>query len=142
MRASPPGWSWSAPSPAAPRPSRGPLAARFRARGGVWARTACVEEYGREHTELKWAADVAAAERHGTAPPALDEIGWDTGDFDVVGAEQTRRENDAARNGSPLLVCDTDAFATATWERRYLGAAARPAPPYRSDTAAGTGSTC
>ena len=106
------------------------LAATFRARGGVWARTACVDEYGREHTERTWAAEVAA---HPEAPPALDEIVWNRDDFDVVGAEQTRRENEAACNGSPLLVCDTDAFATASWERRYLDGAARPDPAYAHD---------
>ncbi len=31
----------------------------------------------------------------------------------------------AASAGSPLLICDTDAFATAIWERRYLAAQAR-----------------
>jgi HTH-type transcriptional repressor of NAD biosynthesis genes len=39
---------------------------------------------------------------------------------------QTGLENSAAREGSPLLVCDTDAFATSVWERRYLGREARP----------------
>jgi HTH-type transcriptional repressor of NAD biosynthesis genes len=36
----------------------------------------------------------------------------------------------ALAGGSPLLVCDTDAFATAVWERRYLGAQARVEPPW------------
>jgi len=31
----------------------------------------------------------------------------------------------AAAAGSPLLVCDTDAFATSVWERRYLSERAR-----------------
>ena len=31
---------------------------------------------------------------------------------------------------SPILVCDTDAFATAVWERRYLGPAARTGQPW------------
>lgn len=106
------------------------LTQQVRRRGGVWERTACVEEYGREHTEVKWAAAVTAAEQRGATPPALDEIVWNAADFDVVGVEQTRRENVAAGNGSPLLVCDTDAFATAQWERRYLGDAARPDPDY------------
>ncbi|MHA3700624.1 AAA family ATPase [Jatrophihabitans sp. YIM 134969] len=106
------------------------LTERFRGRGGVWERTDCVEEYGREHTELKWTADVATAKTAGTTPPALDEIVWTTDDFDTVGAEQQARENAAASNGSPLLVCDTDAFATAIWERRYLGDDAREDPAY------------
>jgi nicotinamide riboside kinase len=43
--------------------------------------------------------------------------------------EQAKRENAAAGAG-PLVVCDTDAFATAIWERRYLGAAARDLQPW------------
>ncbi|WP_405491913.1 AAA family ATPase [Nocardia sp. NBC_00511] len=97
------------------------LADHYAARGGEWANTRCVPEYGREYTELNWAAQ---------PDRALDEITWDADDFDTVAIEQTRREQAAARSGSPLLICDTDAFATAIWERRYLGAAARPAQPW------------
>lgn len=45
-------------------------------------------------------------------------------------AEQTRRENAAAAAGSPVLICDTDAFATAIWERRYLGGRSRSDQPW------------
>jgi NadR type nicotinamide-nucleotide adenylyltransferase len=92
------------------------LADRFRARGGVFARTGWVPEYGREYTEIKWRRD---------GVPNLDDLVWDRADFDAVAAEQTSRENAAAAAGSPLLVCDTDAFATSVWERRYLGVDAR-----------------
>lgn len=91
------------------------LAEHYRRRGGGWARTQWVPEFGREYTELKWRA----------AGGALDDLVWTAADFDAVATEQTRREEAAARSGSPLLVCDTDAFATAIWERRYLGVAAR-----------------
>ena len=30
-------------------------------------------------------------------------------------------EDGAAASGAPLIICDTDAFATQLWERRYLG---------------------
>ena len=102
------------------------LAARLRDRGGVWARTECVPEYGREYTHLKWRRDGGA----------LDALVWDRDDFDLVAAEQTRAEEAAARRGSPVLVCDTDAFATAIWERRYLGVEARPGPPWADRPAA------
>ncbi|BBY31893.1 AAA family ATPase [Mycolicibacterium sediminis] len=96
------------------------LAEHYRARGGAWAATTWVPEYGREHTEAKWAEQ----------PGRLDEVVWNTADFDAIAVEQTRREEAAARHGSPLLVCDTDAFATAIWERRYLGAHARTGQPW------------
>jgi nicotinamide riboside kinase len=94
---------------------------RYAARGGVWANTRCVPEYGREYTGIKW------AEQPGRP---LDEVIWERTDFDTIAAEQTRIEEAAAREGSPLLICDTDAFATAVWERRYLGDAARSDPPW------------
>lgn len=101
------------------------LATRYRARGEAWSDTACVDEYGREFTEIVWARQVEAARLRGVRPPTLDEVEWAPTDFDEVATEQTRRENAAAATGSPLLVCDTDAFATSVWERRYLGAGAR-----------------
>jgi NadR type nicotinamide-nucleotide adenylyltransferase len=94
----------------------------YRRRGGNWAATQWVPEYGREYTEIKWTAE--AADR------PLDELRWNAADFDAVAREQTRQEQAAARIGSPLLVCDTDAFATAVWERRYLGDAARTGQPW------------
>lgn len=92
------------------------LAQTYRERGGVWAGTGCVPEYGREYTELKYRRFQA------THPGAeLAEMVWQGEDFAVVAAEQTRQEQLSAATGSPVLVCDTDAFATAVWERRYVG---------------------
>ena len=96
------------------------LAQHYADRSGNWADTKWVPEYGREHTELKC--------RQGSKQ--VGELIWDQTDFDTVATEQTRREEWAARNGSPLLVCDTDAFATTLWERRYLGGAARTGQPW------------
>ncbi len=106
------------------------LAQRFAARGGAFADTRWVAEYGREYTVIKWRAEQTAARAQRRPEPALADVVWTLGDFDAVAAEQTRREETAAAAGSPLLVCDTDAFATAVWERRYLGAAARTRRPW------------
>jgi HTH-type transcriptional repressor of NAD biosynthesis genes len=97
------------------------LARHYVDRGGVWAATQCVAEYGRAYTEQKWAAN-----------PLLDltELLWKAEDFDAIGLEQTRREEAAARIGSPVLICDTDAFATAVWKRRYLGPEAVSGEPW------------
>ena len=106
------------------------LAEHYRARGGIWSRTGWVGEYGREYTDLKWAAEKDAAHRLGRPLPELDTMVWDHHDFDRVGKEQTAAEERTARTGSPVLICDTDAFATTIWERRYLGENARPAPDW------------
>lgn len=101
------------------------LTGHYRARGGVWASTRCVDEFGREYTNQKWERERRACLSRGEPELALDELRWFTDDFDVVAQEQTRLECLAAAEGSPLLVCDTDAFATSIWERRYLGADSR-----------------
>jgi HTH-type transcriptional regulator, transcriptional repressor of NAD biosynthesis genes len=48
---------------------------------------------------------------------------WPPHDFTKVVHMQSAAEEEAAAIGGPVLVCDTDAFATPTWERRYLGEA-------------------
>lgn len=99
----------------------GLLAQHYAARGGSWAATQCVEEYGRHYTQLKWDKNPGVG---------LADVVWNTDDFDEIGVEQTRREEAAAGAGSPVLICDTDAFATAIWERRYLGPKARTRQPW------------
>ena len=49
------------------------------------------------------------------------EVVWTEEDFVVIAREQNRREDEAARRGGPVLVCDTDAMATAIWHERYRG---------------------
>ncbi|MFE3328401.1 AAA family ATPase [Streptomyces sp. NPDC059176] len=93
------------------------LTAHFRARGGVWSRTACVAEYGREFSEHKLAA--LRAEQPGAT---WSDVRFHSDDFPLIARRQTEREDAAARTGSPVLVCDTDAFATTVWHERYLGA--------------------
>jgi HTH-type transcriptional regulator, transcriptional repressor of NAD biosynthesis genes len=110
----------------------GLLSEHYRSRGGSWARTRCVPEFGREYTVIKWRQACAAAAAAGQPEPALDELEWTAADFDAIAAEQARMESDAAAARSPLLVCDTDAFATSVWERRYLGARARGLQPWAS----------
>ncbi|MEU6062757.1 AAA family ATPase [Streptomyces sp. NPDC047097] len=99
------------------------LADHYRARGGVWADTGYVAEYGREYSERKL-AEVRAAR------PGADwsEVAFASAEFPVIAREQAAREQAAARTGSPVLFCDTDAFATTIWHERYLGGA-YPAEP-------------
>lgn len=106
------------------------LAEEYRCRGGIWARTRRVSEAGRDYTLTKWHQARSEAAAAGRPDPPLAALEWTPADFDAVAAEQTRRENEAAAAGSPLLVCDTDAFATSVWERRYLAGQARSPQPW------------
>jgi NadR type nicotinamide-nucleotide adenylyltransferase len=65
-----------------------------------------VAEYGREYSARKQAAGDAV---------------WHSDEFRQIAREQTRREDQAAREANRVLVCDTNAFATVLWHRRYMG---------------------
>jgi NadR type nicotinamide-nucleotide adenylyltransferase len=69
--------------------------------------TPWVPEYGREFTLVKY---------------GRNDTEWRSGEFVEIAAEQQRQENAAAREANRVLVCDTNAFATALWHRRYMGA--------------------
>jgi NadR type nicotinamide-nucleotide adenylyltransferase len=69
-------------------------------------RTNWVAEYGREYSARKKAAGDAV---------------WHSDEFLEIAREQTRREDRAAREANRVLVCDTNAFATMLWHRRYMG---------------------
>lgn len=68
--------------------------------------TAWVEEYGREYSWRKQSAG---------------EETWETSEFVHIAEEQARREDEAARRANRVLFCDTNAFATVLWHRRYMG---------------------
>ncbi|MER7950070.1 AAA family ATPase [Streptomyces sp. NPDC096079] len=78
------------------------LADHYRRRGGVWARTRYVPDHARAY-----------------GGPALAELR--SSDFPVIAQGQAEREEAAARDGSPVLLCDTDAFAAAIRHERYTG---------------------
>lgn len=89
------------------------LRARDATHGSAYAATQWVPEVGRELTSEKLAllganADVAA-------------LRWETPDFIEVARRQAQREEQTARIGGPVLICDTDAFATGIWHERYVG---------------------
>lgn len=94
------------------------LVAHYRSLGGTFALTQWVPEYGREYTEI-------LLQRQGVidADPDAEvhSAEWTAEDFAVIAVEQQRLEDAAAASGAPLVICDTDAFATQLWERRYLG---------------------
>ncbi len=69
--------------------------------------TNCVEEYGREYSEIKL---------------ARNDPEWRSDEFVMIAKEQARREDAAAHETDRVLICDTNAFATVLWHRRYMGA--------------------
>ena len=92
------------------------LARHYRLRGGVWAATRWVPEFGRELTVRK------LEELRRERPSAvIEDVVWGRADFVTVADEQNAAEDRAARAGSPVLFGDTDALATTIWEERYLG---------------------
>jgi NadR type nicotinamide-nucleotide adenylyltransferase len=93
----------------------------LRARGGSHGLTRWVPEHGRDFTIEKLAFDRARAIVAGERPPAMDELEWRSDEFAVIAARQNALEDEAARLGGPVLVCDTDAFATGIWHERYMG---------------------
>ena len=76
------------------------LAAHFQT---LW-----VPEYGREYCET-YAKVGAEAEV------------WQSAEFETIAREQNQREDEMARRCNRLLICDTNAWATRLWHRRYMG---------------------
>lgn len=99
----------------------GALVDRLRARGGAHGLTRGVEEYGRRYTVEALALARAGARLRGEPVPAMGALPWPTSAFEHIARTQNAHEDAAARAGGPVLVCDTDAFATGIWHERYAG---------------------
>ena len=104
------------------------LSAHLAARGGALAGTRCVPEHGRDYSASKLEAARHQATAVGAPEPRVEDLVWTPGDFVHIATRQRDLEDAAARAGSPVLVCDTDAFATGVWLRRYLGTGLDVAP--------------
>jgi NadR type nicotinamide-nucleotide adenylyltransferase len=76
----------------------------------AYYRTVWVPEYGREYSER-------------LAAEGIDvwHYGWHTEEFVHIARVQQQREDAMASKASRVLICDTDALATAIWHERYLG---------------------
>ncbi|MDB5847775.1 MAG: transcriptional regulator, partial [Rhodoferax sp.] len=99
------------------------IADALRCRGGAHGATRWVEEYGRRFTIDKLASERAAAQLAGRVPPSMHGMTWRSEEFTAIARTQNALAAREARIGGPLLVCDTDAFATGVWHERYLGTA-------------------
>ncbi|MFE1903079.1 AAA family ATPase [Streptomyces gardneri] len=94
------------------------LADHYRRRGGVWARTRSVPSYAREYGDIELAG--LRAEHPGAT---RSDVTFRSSDFPVIAQRQAELEEEAARDGSPVLFCDTDAFAGTIWHERHMGTA-------------------
>lgn len=97
------------------------LAASLQARGGSWERVRWVPEFGREHTQNKLALARGRARLEGQSEPGMHDLLWSSAEFEFIARRQWHMEDTAARYGGPVLVADTDAFATGIWHERYVG---------------------
>jgi len=68
--------------------------------------TCWVPEYGREYSEVKM---------------LRGEVDWTSEEFIHIARAQNNLEDEAARRANKILICDTNAFATCLWHRRYMG---------------------
>lgn len=100
------------------------LADYWRRQGPPHHETRWIGEYGRAFTVEKLAQARALAQLEGRPAPGMKELVWTTDEFVHIANVQTAWEEEAARLGGPLLVCDTDALATEIWHERYLGSEA------------------
>lgn len=96
------------------------LTAALRSRGGHWSATGWVAEYGREYTINKLAVEQARARLHDASPPTMESLRWETSEFEHIASVQQQHEDLAAAQAGPVVICDTDAFATEIWHERYL----------------------
>ena len=97
------------------------LAQSLRERGGALGLTRWVPEYGRELSAHKLAEAIAHAQLHGLPRPHAEDLAWPSADFVHIARTQNALAREQAAIGGPVVVCDTDAFATAIWHERYVG---------------------
>ena len=70
--------------------------------------TVWVPEYGREYTEVN------------VGPEHFFDYQWRTEEFTHIAQRQTQMEDEMAEKANRVLICDTDALATAIWHERYM----------------------
>jgi HTH-type transcriptional repressor of NAD biosynthesis genes len=97
------------------------LVKHYRSLGGSFSLTMRVDEYGREYTIEKLAKAQNLAKKNNQPVPGMESLQWTEQDFINIALEQNCLEDNGAKSGSPLVICDTDTFATAIWFERYLG---------------------
>jgi NadR type nicotinamide-nucleotide adenylyltransferase len=72
--------------------------------------TVWVPEYGRTYTERLKDGGIKTSVYH-----------WKTEEFVHIAKQQLKDEDRLAKEANRVLICDTDALATAIWHQRYVG---------------------
>jgi HTH-type transcriptional regulator, transcriptional repressor of NAD biosynthesis genes len=75
-----------------------------------------------EHFQTTWVPEFGRLYTEARRPRG--EL-WRSDEFTFIATEQVRMEDALERSANRVLICDTDAFATAIWHERYLG---QPSP--------------
>lgn len=96
------------------------LREHYRRRGGPYGLTQLVPEFGRQMSWIKLNKLRAERALRDEPEPTAWDVEWSDKDFVDIVREQNRIEDEAAEIGGPLLVCDTDSFASLVWQERYL----------------------
>jgi NadR type nicotinamide-nucleotide adenylyltransferase len=71
-----------------------------------------------EHYQTTWVPEFGRLYTEARCPRGEP---WRSDEFTFIATEQVRMEDALARLANRVLICDTDAFATAIWHERYLG---------------------
>jgi HTH-type transcriptional regulator, transcriptional repressor of NAD biosynthesis genes len=71
-----------------------------------------------EHYQTTWVPEFGRLYTEARRPRG--EL-WTSDEFTFIATEQVRMEDALERIANRVLICDTDAFATAIWHERYLG---------------------
>lgn len=99
-------------------PVRGWFAKRVCILGAESTGTTTLAKALAEHFQTRWVAEFGRD--YSANKSARNDVVWKTEEFVHIAEQQTRMENRAACEANRLLICDTNAFATVLWHRRYL----------------------
>ena len=99
-------------------PVRAGLAARIVVVGAESTGTTTLTRAVAEELGVEWVPEVG---RYYTESILTTDYTWTDDDFHRIGALQQQYENTMAARSNGVIICDTNAWATLQWQRRYLG---------------------
>lgn len=97
---------------------RAGLAARIVVVGAESTGTTTLTRALAEKLQVEWVPEMG---RYYTESILTTDYVWTDADFHRIGTLQQQYENTMAARSKGVIVCDTNAWATMLWQRRYLG---------------------